>query len=114
VAVPLCLTTNIKKLKISVGQDGNNTKYNQTLNIIFGVTLAYTVFFVYGYIILFNGGTNTTNKICSLTIKPIIMVERHYNIVQTYRIRLEVNWASHHLKYQIYLFLILLGISRFH
>ena len=39
VAAHLCLTLIIKELKISVERDrvviGNNTKYDQTLNIIF-------------------------------------------------------------------------------
>ena len=33
----LCLTLIVKGLKISVEQGGNNTKYNQTLNILFNV-----------------------------------------------------------------------------
>ena len=38
VAVHSCLTLIIKKLKISVKHDRvNNTKYNETLNIIFSV-----------------------------------------------------------------------------
>jgi hypothetical protein len=39
VAAHLCLIRIIKELKISVERDrgGNNTKYNQTLNILFSV-----------------------------------------------------------------------------
>ena len=35
----LCLTLIVKELEISVEQVGNNTKYNQTLNIMFSVVL---------------------------------------------------------------------------
>ena len=35
----LCLTLIVKELEISVEQVGNNTKYNQTLNILFSVVL---------------------------------------------------------------------------